>query len=122
MGCHPGTVDETTTEASMLKYQNEEGAQVLDYRLHDHYAKWRQLLLVLHREAVGVEKEEREELSEAVGVEKEEREELSADVSVEDKLVWFKNLYHFFPGWHRTPQLGAFSPSRQSHAVSCGLQ
>ena len=92
----------------MLKYQNEEGAQVLDYRLHDHYAKWRQLLLVLHREAVGVEKEEREELS--------------ADVSVEDKLVWFKNLYHFFPGWHRTPQLDAFSPSRQSHAVSCGLQ
>ena len=58
-------------------------AKLLDYRLHDHYAKWRQLLLVLHREAVGVEKEEREDLS--------------TDVSIEDKLVWFKGVYHFAP-------------------------
>ena len=57
--------------------------KLLDYRLHDQYAKWRQLLLVLHREAVGIEKEEREDLS--------------ADVSIEDKLVWFKSVYHFFP-------------------------
>ena len=57
--------------------------KLLDYRLHDQYAKWRQLLLVLHREAVGIEKEEREDLS--------------ADVSIEDKLAWFKSVYHFFP-------------------------
>ena len=34
---------------------------------------------------------------EAVGVEKEEREDHSADVSIEDKLDWFKRQYHFTP-------------------------
>ena len=42
-----------------------------------------QLLLVLHREAVRVEKEEREEQA--------------ADFSVEDKLKWFRSQYHFVP-------------------------
>jgi hypothetical protein len=58
-------------------------AKVLDHALHAQYAKWRQVLLVTHREAVGVEKEEREEQA--------------SDVSIEDKLVWFAGQYHFSP-------------------------
>lgn len=58
-------------------------AKVLDYDLHVLYAKWRQVLLMTHREAVGVEKEEREEQA--------------SDVSIEDKLVWFAGQYHFSP-------------------------
>jgi hypothetical protein len=53
----------------------------LDFDLHSNYAKWRQLLMVLHREATGVEKEEREEESQ--------------DVAIEDKAAWFKSTYHF---------------------------
>jgi hypothetical protein len=53
----------------------------LDFDLHANYAKWRQLLMVLHREATGVEKEEREEESQ--------------DVAIEDKTAWFKSTYHF---------------------------
>lgn len=55
----------------------------LDYDLHTQFSKWRQQLLVLHREAVRVEKEEREEQA--------------ADFSVEDKLKWFRSQYHFVP-------------------------
>ena len=58
-------------------------AQALDHALHAQYAKWRQVLLVIHREAVGVEKEEREEQA--------------SDVSIEDKLGWFAGQYHFSP-------------------------
>jgi hypothetical protein len=56
-------------------------ARGLDFDLRADYPKWRQLLMVLHREATGVEKEEREEESQ--------------DVAIEDKIVWFKSTYHF---------------------------
>jgi hypothetical protein len=56
-------------------------ARGLDFDLRADYPKWRQLLMVLHREATGVEKEEREEESQ--------------DVAIEDKTVWFKSTYHF---------------------------
>ena len=55
----------------------------LDAHLHSHYAKWRQLLMVLHRSATGVEKEALEEEAQTV--------------SIEDKLPWFKATYRFPP-------------------------
>ena len=53
----------------------------LDFDLHTKYAKWRQLLMVLHRSATGVEKEALEEESQTV--------------AIEDKLPWFKATYRF---------------------------
>ena len=58
-------------------------AKGLDAHLHSHYAKWRQLLMVLHRTATGVEKEALEEEAQTV--------------SIEDKLPWFKATYRFPP-------------------------
>ena len=55
----------------------------LDSHLHSNYAKWRQLLMVLHRSATGVEKEALEEEAQTV--------------SIEDKLPWFKATYRFPP-------------------------
>lgn len=55
----------------------------LDYDLHSDYTKWRQALMMLHREATDVEKEDREELAQAT--------------SIEDKLKWFGAQYHFSP-------------------------
>lgn len=57
-------------------------ARGLDHEhLHANYSKWRQLLMVLHREATGVEKEQQVEEAQ--------------DVSIEDKTAWFKSVYHF---------------------------
>ena len=58
-------------------------AKGLDSHLHSNYAKWRQLLMVLHRSATGVEKEALEEEAQTV--------------SIEDKLPWFKATYRFPP-------------------------
>ena len=55
----------------------------LDAHLHSHYAKWRQLLMVLHRSATGIEKEALEEEAQTV--------------AIEDKLPWFKATYRFIP-------------------------
>ena len=56
-------------------------AKGLDAHLHSQYAKWRQLLMVLHRSATGVEKEALEEESQTV--------------AIEDKLPWFKATYRY---------------------------
>ena len=58
-------------------------AKGLDSHLHSNYAKWRQLLMVLHRSATGVEKEALEEEAQTV--------------AIEDKLPWFKATYRFIP-------------------------
>jgi hypothetical protein len=55
----------------------------LDHDLHSNFTKWRQCLMMLHREATDVEKEDREEFA--------------AQVSIEDKVKWFAGQYHFTP-------------------------
>jgi len=58
-------------------------ARGLDHDLHSNLTKWRQCLMMLHREATDVEKDDREEFA--------------SQVSIEDKVKWFNAQYHFTP-------------------------
>jgi len=58
-------------------------AKNLDYDLHANYTKWRQCLMMLHRECTEVEKDDREEYTSAV--------------NVDEKVKWFAAQYHHVP-------------------------
>jgi len=55
----------------------------LDHDLHANFTKWRQCLMMLHREATDVEKDDREEFTSVV--------------NIDDKVKWFSGTYHFSP-------------------------
>jgi hypothetical protein len=58
-------------------------AKHLDYDLHTNYTKWRQCLMMLHRECTEVEKDDREEFTSVV--------------NIDDKVKWFAAQYHHVP-------------------------
>ena len=81
-------------------------ARGLDHDLHSNLTKWRQCLMMLHREATDVEKDDREEFA--------------SQVSIEDKVKWFAAQFHFTPEansplWRSSrshPHLISYHPQR----------